>query len=325
MSKTRVLFVGLLVAAFAGCGGDDGEKRHFVSIGTGSVDGVYYPVGSAIAKLVNAKEDEYGVNMSVQSTGGSVFNVNAVLVGDLDFGITQSDRQHQAYKGLAEWEDDGPQTKLRAVCSLHPEAVTLVAAVDAGIESLADLKGKTVNLGNPGSGNRGNALDVLRAAGLDPEDDLNAESNNAGDSPDMLKDRKIDAFFYTVGHPAGAIKRASAGLGRAVRIVPITGMDELLASRSYYRVTEIRVDGYPRIANKAPVPTIGVLTTVVTSADVSDEVVYAMTKELFTNLDEFKKVHSATADLTAEGMLKGLSAPIHPGAMKYYKEAGLIK
>ncbi|HET6428846.1 MAG TPA: TAXI family TRAP transporter solute-binding subunit [Phycisphaerae bacterium] len=329
MRRNAALWMGLGVLAAsvtawtaAGCSRDGGKKQRFVTIGTGGVTGVYYPAGGVIAKFVNRKTDAYGIRMSVQSTGGSVFNINAVLAGDLEFGIAQSDKQYQAMKGQAEWADRGPQTDLRAVCSLHPELITLVAADDAGIRTLADLKGKTVNLGNPGSGQRGNAMDVLKAAGV-KLDDIRAEGLKASECPDELQNGRLDAFFYTVGHPNGAITQATAGLRRKVRFVPITGMDELIAASPYYAVASVPVALYPKAVNTEDVPTVGVMTTVVTSARVSDDVVYAVTREIFENLDELKSQHPAFARLTAESMRKGLSAPIHPGAMKYFKEAGL--
>lgn len=146
----------------------------FVTIGTGSVTGIYYPTGGAIARMINKRARVYRIKATVESTGGSVYNVNAVLRGDLDFGTVQSDRQYQAFHGLAEWADRGPQTELRSVFSIHPESITLVASKDSGIETVEDLKGKRVNLGNIGSGHLQNAKDVLAAAGL-TEQDLDAE------------------------------------------------------------------------------------------------------------------------------------------------------
>ncbi len=299
-------------------------KTTFVTIGTGGITGVYYPTGGAIARVVNQKKDEYGIRCTVESTGGSVFNVNAVMAGDLEFGVVQSDRQYQAVKGLAEWEEKGPQDKLRAVFSIHPETVTLVAADDAGIKTIADLKGKTVNIGNPGSGQLQNSIDALTAAGLDPETDIQAEKVKAAEAPSLLQDSRIDAFFYTVGHPNGAMKEATAG-NRKVRFVAIEGpgVDELVKEKPYYAKAFVPMSNYESAVNTEDVPTFGVKATFVTSADVSDEVVYAVTKEVFENFEEFKKLHPAYAVLTKESMLEGLSAPIHPGAMKYYKEAGL--
>ncbi len=299
-------------------------KTQFVTIGTGGITGVYYPTGGAIAKMVNKKKKEYGIRATVESTGGSVFNVNAVMNGDLEFGIVQSDRQYQAINGLAEWKDKGPQKDLRAVFSIHPEAVTLVAAVDAGIKDIKDLKGKKVNIGNPGSGQRQNAIDALEAVGINIDKDLQAESIKASEAASLLQDGRIDAFFYTVGHPSGAIKEATSG-ARKVRLATITGIDALLAKYPYYAKATIPISLYPGAQNDKDIETFGVKATLVTSAKVPDEVVYAITKEVFDNFDEFKKLHPAYATLTKKNMLEGLSAPIHPGAMKYYKEVGLMK
>ena len=215
--------------------------------------------------------------------------------------------------------------KLRAVFSVHPESVTLVAAVDSGITSIASLKGKRVNIGNPGSCQRGNALDLLSAAGLDYKKDLTAKGIKAAELAGMLQDERIDAFFYTVGHPNGSVKEAVAG-ARKVLFVPIDKaiVDQLTSKFSYYAPSMIPVATYPGVANKEDVPTFGVRATFVTSSDVPDNVVYAITKEVFDNFEEFKKLHPAYSTLTKESMLQGMSAPIHPGAMKYYKEAGMM-
>jgi len=295
----------------------------FVTIGTGGITGVYYPTGGAIAKIVNKKRKEYGIRCTVESTGGSVFNINAILSGDLDFGVAQSDRQYQAVEGLADWKDKGPQTDLRAVFSIHAETVDLIAAVDANINSLADLKGKRVNIGNLGSGYRQNAIDALEANGLNWETDFHAESLKAAEAPGLIQDGRIDAAFYTVGHPSGYYLEATSGT-RKIKFVPILNIDSLLAKYPYYAKAETLMSNYPGAANtEASVPTFGVKATFVTSAKVPDKVVYAITKEVFENFEEFTKLHPAYAGLTKEAMLTGLSAPIHPGAMKYYKEAGL--
>jgi TRAP transporter TAXI family solute receptor len=316
-----ILLAALAVAAIVQGGG---AETRFATIGTGGVTGVYYPAGGAIAKLVNKTRDQHGIRVAVESTAGSVFNINAVLSGDLDFGIAQSDRQYQAINGLADWEEKGPQSGLRAIASLHPEAVTLVAAVDAGIEALADLRGKRINIGNPGSGQRGNSIDVLTTAGIDWREDVRAEGLKASECAKMLQDGRIDAFFYTVGHPAGAITEATAGR-REIRIVPITEMEPLLERVPYYAETMIPAALYPTAANTDDVPTIGVMTTLVTSVREPADVVYTLTKALFENLDEFREQHPAFAGLTPEGMLRGLTAPLHEGARRYYLEAGLIE
>lgn len=322
--KKTVLFLAALAVIAAPASPAFAKKRVFVTIGTGGVTGVYYPVGGAISKIINKKRKEYGIRASVESTGGSVYNINAVMTGDLEFGIAQSDRQYQAWHGKADW-DGTPQQKLRAVFSLHPEIVTVVAADDSGIKNLADIKGKRVNIGNPGSGHRGNAMDIFQALGIDPGKDFHAEALKAAEAPKMVQDGRIDAFFYTVGHPNGAIQEATSGK-RKVHFVPITGVDALIEKFPYYAKTAIPVeDGlYPMASNKTNVESVGVVTTFVTSADVDPEVVYSVVKEVFSQIESFKALHPALAHLTPEGMLQGLSAPLHDGAKRYYAEAGLL-
>jgi TRAP transporter TAXI family solute receptor len=315
------LFVAL-VFVFGTAPADVQAKTTFVTIGTGGITGVYYPTGGAIAKMVNAKRKEYGIRATVESTGGSVFNVNAVMSGDLEFGVVQSDRQYQAMKGMAEW-DGKPQKDLRAVFSIHPESVTLAATVDSGVMNIKDLKGKRVNIGNPGSGQRQNSIDALEANGLNWEKDIQAEQVKAAEAPGLLQDGRIDAFFYTVGHPSGAFKEATAGATK-VRFVSILGSADKLIENFPTMLHPLSPwSQYPGAQNDKDVPTFGVKATFVTSAKVSADVVYAITKEVFENFETFKKLHPAYAVLTKEGMLEGLSAPIHDGAMKYYKEAGL--
>jgi len=319
-----IVFLAGFVLAFGVTATPAKAETKFVTIGTGGITGVYYPTGGAIARIVNNKRDVYGIRATVEATGGSVFNVNAVMSGDLDFGVVQSDRQYEAVNGLAEWKEMGPQKDLRAVFAIHPESITLVAADDANINTLQDLKGKQVNIGNPGSGQRQNSIDALTNAGINPEKDLTAHGVKAAEAPGLLQDGRIDAFFYTVGHPSGAIQEATAGR-RKVHFVPITGVDKLLEEHPYYAKATIPVQLYPNATNKEDVETFGVKATFVTSAKVPDEVVYAVTKEVFENFDEFKQLHPAYAVLTKENMLEGMSAPLHPGAYKYYQEAGLDK
>lgn len=296
----------------------------FVTIGTGGITGVYYPTGGAIAKIINANKKKYNIRASVESTAGSKFNINAIDAKDLDFGIAQADTQFMAYNGKGPWEGK-PVAKLRAVFALAPEAVTFVAAEDSGIKSIRDVKGKIINLGDPGSGNRVNALDVFHSVGLKEGKDFRDEKLKAADAPRILQDGRIDGFFYTVGHPNGNIKESTAGK-RKVRIVPITGLDDLLKSAPYYSMTPIPMEQYPDAVNAGEkVETLGMLATLVTSADQPEDVVYAITKEVFENLPTFRKLHPALAGLTEKTMLEGLTAPIHPGALKYYKEKGLVK
>jgi TRAP transporter TAXI family solute receptor len=344
MRKAIIVFIALTFgfALVVGCGPWEEEKVEtlpetktapktvapakaeirIVTIGTSGSTEVYYLTGDAIASFVNKKEDIYSIRCKVASTGGSVNNVDAVMAGDLEFGIVQSDQQYQAINGLAEWRDKGPQSDLRAVFSVHPESISLVAAVDAGIQSIKDLKGKRVNIGTPGSGQRQNSIDALEAGGINFNRDLMVKNTKAGDAPGLLQDGHIDAFFYTAGHPSGAIKEATAG-ARKVRFVTITGIETLVSKYPFYTKAKIPVKLYPDAKNTKDVDTFGVRATIVTSAKISDDVVYAITKEVFDNFEDFKMMYPASTVLTKQDMLAGLSAQIHPGAMRYYKEDGL--
>lgn len=334
MKKICVLgMLGIFVLSFsAGCGkeGEDkaGPEKHtvpqpaIVSIGTGSDAGNYFMAGKAIAELVNRKIGTYNLRFTVAATAGSVFNIDAVMSGDLQFGIVQSDRQWQAVRGESEWKEKGRQADLRAVFSIYPESVTLVAAVDAGIKSIMDLKGKRVNIGNPGSGHRQNAIVALEAVNIDYKTDMNVEGIKASESAGLLQDGRIDAFFYTVGHPAPAIRDATTGR-RKVRFAAIAGMDKLLKKYPYYTKSSVRSGLYPGAVNEGEIATFGVKATLVSSTKVPVDVVYAVTREIFENFADFKGLNQAHAQLTKAGMLEGLSAPLHPGALQYYKEAGL--
>ena len=320
----KVLFTFLVLLLSLNMG-TNCSKQTFVSVGTGAVTGVFYPTGGAICRMVNKKSDQYNLKMTVESTAGSVYNVNAVLSGDLEFGVVQSDRQYQAYHGLAEWEDAGPQKNLRSVFSIHPEAVTLIASVKSNIKRVEDLRGNRVNLGNPGSGPLQNSIDVLHTFNL-TETNIYAEYIKALEAPSLLQDERIDAFFYTVGHPNGNIKEATSGrIG--VRIIPIRGpqVDRLLDTLPYYTKSVIPRHFYPNIENTQDIETFGVKATLVTSVHVSQNIVYWITKEVFENFEEFKSLHPAYDTLTRENMLSGLSAPLHEGALKYFKESGLIQ
>lgn len=323
MNQKNFLLIFIMIILAGACGSNKGLK--FLTIGTGGVTGVYYPTGGAIARMINNRQKKYKIRATAEATSGSVYNINAVLSGDLDLGIAQSDRQYQAFKGLAEWEKRGAQKNLRAVFSIHPESVTLVASDKSTIKSIADIKGKQVNLGNPGSGHLQNSRDALKAFGI-TEKDINPEYIKAVEAAGLLQDERIDAFFYTVGHPNGSIKEATSGRIK-VRIIELKGpsLKNFFKKFPYYTPSTIPRHHYPNAVNKTDISTFGVRATLVTAATVSDQVIYAIVKEVFSNLEEFKKLHPAYEGLTAPDMLKGLTAPLHPGALKYYREAGLKK
>lgn len=300
------------------------QKKEFIAIGTGGVTGVYYPTGGAISRMINKKADVYNIKATVESTRGSVYNINAVINGDLEFGICQSDRHYQAVNGTAEWQAQGPQKALRSVFSIHPESITLICSETSNIKSVTDLKGKRVNLGNPGSGQLQNSKDILSAFSIN-SNEIHADHVKAVEAPGLLQDEKIEAFFYTVGHPNGNIKEATSGRIK-VSIIPIKGegIDALLEKHPYYAKAIIPRDFYPGARIQGDIETIGVKATFVTSSSIKEDIVYAITKEVFENLEAFKNLHPAYKVLTKENMLNGLSAPVHKGALKYYKEAGLL-
>jgi TRAP transporter TAXI family solute receptor len=187
---------------------------------------------------------------------------------------------------------------------------------------MMDLKNKEVYIGNPGSGQRMNSIDALTAVGIDYTKDIQAIGVKRAKASGLLQDGRLDAFFYTAAHPNGSLKEATAGK-RKVRFVPITDVDKLLVKYPYYAKAKIPVNRYPKAKNKENVDTFGVKVTFVTSVKVPDEVVYTIVKEIFENFSKFKKLHPAYQLVTRQSMLEGLSAPIHPGALRYYKEVGL--
>ena len=296
-------------------------QQKFVTIGTGGVTGIYYAVGGAICRLVNKDRAKHGIRCSVESTGGSVYNVNTIKAGELDFGLAQSDVQYQAAKGEGGFKEAFGD--LRAAFSVHPEPLTLVARPEANIKSFADLKGKRVNVGNPGSGTRAAMDELLAAEKMKVTDFALASELKADEHGPALCDNKIDAFFYGVGHPSGNIQDPTTACG--AKLVPLTGpaIDTLVKAKPYYAYATIPGKLYAN--NPDPTRTYGVLATVVTSAKVPADVVYIITKAVFDNLDEFKKLHPAFANLDPKSMVKdGLSAPLHEGAARYFKDKGLM-
>ncbi|KAJ02614.1 TAXI family TRAP transporter solute-binding subunit [Sulfitobacter mediterraneus] len=298
--------------------------EEFITIGTGGVTGVYYPTGGAICRLVNKGRKEHGIRCSVESTGGSVYNINTIREGELEFGVAQSDWQYHAYNGTSKFEDAGKFEGLRAVFSVHPEPFTVVARADAGVKNFDDLKGKRVNIGNPGSGQRGTMEVLLEAKGWTTGDFALATELKAAEQSAALCDNQIDAMVYTVGHPSGSIQEATTACDSVLVTVDGDAVNGLIADNPFYRSANIPGGMYR--GNDADTMTFGVGATFVTSTDVSEEAVYAVVKSVMENIDDFKKLHPAFANLDPKEMATaGLSAPLHPGAAKYYKEAGIIE
>ncbi|WP_228850018.1 MULTISPECIES: TAXI family TRAP transporter solute-binding subunit [Rhodobacterales] len=315
---------GLATAATLATGGAMAQDQQFITIGTGGVTGVYYPTGGAICRLVNKGRRDHGVRCSVESTGGSVYNINTIREGELEFGVAQSDWQHHAFHGTSKFEEAGAFEELRAVFSVHPEPFTVVARADSGISTFADLAGKRVNIGNPGSGARGTMEVLMEASGMTTDDFALATELKPAEQSAALCDNQIDAMVFTVGHPSGTIQEATTACDSVIVEVSGEAVDGLINDNAYYRTATVPGGMYR--GNDADVGTFGVGATFVSSTNVSEDVVYALVSSIFENFDDFKGLHPAFANLTPEEMATaGLSAPLHDGAAKYYREQGWIE
>lgn len=322
MNKHVLAAVAAASTAFAA--GAVSAQQNFIAIGTGGVTGVYYPTGGAICRLVNRDRADHGVRCGVESTGGSVFNINAIRGGELEFGVAQSDWQFHAFNGTSRFEEQGPFEELRAVFSVHPEPFTVVARADAGISTFEDLQGKRVNVGNPGSGQRGTMEVLMEAMGWTMDDFAVASELQAAEQSQALCDNNIDAMIYTVGHPSGSIQEATTACDSVLVTVSNDAVTQLVEDNSFYRTATIPGGMYR--GNDSDIETFGVGATFVTSANVPDDVVYTVVSAVFENLDQFRSLHPAFANLDAETMANdSLSAPLHPGAERYFREAGLIE
>lgn len=323
LQVTASLLAAVTAAALALGAGPAAAQQRFVTIGTGGVTGVYYAAGGAICRLLNKDRKTHGIRCSVESTGGSAFNVNTIRAGELDFGMAQSDVQFNALNGAGAFKESGAFPELRAVFSVHPEPFTVLVRKEAGVTSFTDLKGKRFNVGNPGSGTRASMEELLTALGWTLADFSLASELKADEHGPALCDDKIDGFFYGVGHPSANIQDPTTTCG--AKLLSLTGpaVDKLLAEKSYY--ARATIPGGLYNANPDATETFGVTATLVTSAGTDEEAVYQLVRAVFENFDEFKGLHPAFAHLDPKQMVKaGLSAPLHPGAERYYKEKGWL-
>ncbi|MGF1869460.1 TAXI family TRAP transporter solute-binding subunit [Photobacterium indicum] len=316
LSSVLVGFISLVVSLTA-------HAEQFITIGTGGVTGVYYPTGGAICRLVNKDRKSHGIRCSVESTGGSIYNINTIRAGELDLAIAQSDWQHHAYNGTSLFEEKGPFKSLRSVFSLHAEPFTVVARADSGIKTFDDLKGKRVNIGNPGSGQRGTMEVLMKAKGWTMKDFKLVSELKASEQSKALCDNKIDAMIYTVGHPSGAIKEATTSCSSVIVEVSGPVIDKLVDENAFYRI--VTIPGGMYTGSENGVKTFGVGATFVSSTQVDNNVIYAVTQSVFDNFNEFKRLHPAFSGLKKEEMINdGLTAPLHDGAKKYFIEVGLL-
>lgn len=297
------------------------QDQQFISLGTGGVTGVYYPVGGAICRLLNSNRREHGIRCSVESTGGSIANINAIRGGDLEFGLSQTDWEYHALNGTSRFEEAGAFEDIRAVFSLHPEPFTLIARADAGVNSVEDTEGKRVNLSDPGSGTRATFDVLLGAMGWDPSKFSATTELRAAEQSSALCDNNIDVTVYVVGHPSGAIQEATTACDAVLVNVSNEAVAKLIEENPFYRTATIPGGMYR--GNPEDVQTFGVGANLVTRADVPEEVVYQLVKAVFDSFDDFRRLHPALENLQPEQMISdGISAPLHPGAERYYRERG---
>ena len=327
LSSALLIFVASL--SFTGVA----KSAEFFTIGTGGPTGVYFQTGNAICKMLHksaiAKEHgrKKGIDKAYRctapSTGGSNYNIGQIAAGEFQFGVAQSDWQYHAVNGTSKWE--GNQfSNLRAVFSVHNEPFQIWARKKAKIKDFAGLKGKVVNIGNPGSGQRGTMEELMKAKGVDNSFFKSITELTSSEQVKALCDGKIDAFGYSVGFPNGAMEQAATCAAKASPI-NLTGPEvkALISGADYYAQAVIPKGTYT--GQKKDATTFGVKATVVTSNMVEADLVYLVVKAVFENFDDFKKQHPAFSSLKKEDMIAdGLSAPLHEGAKRYYKEAGLM-
>ena len=305
----------IMVLALAACGSGDSTTAR-MTMGTGSTSGTYYAFGGVLAQYI---QNHGNVSVTPVSTDGSKANISYISTGDYQLGFTQSDVLAYAWAGSRSFEDLGAVTSIRVIGGLYAEAVQLVT-MDPEIKSVADLAGKSVSIGAPGSGVYFNAIDILAAAGL-TVDDINPQYQDFDDSTDALKDGKIDAAFIVAGAPTAAITELSST--NSAYLVPIDGdiAQKLMADNSFYTPYTIPAGTYA--GQDADVVTVTVKATLIVSASASDEDVYNITKAIFDNADAIAAENGKGAELSVENATTGMSAPFHPGAARYYAEKGV--
>ncbi|HCR85585.1 MAG TPA: C4-dicarboxylate ABC transporter substrate-binding protein [Alphaproteobacteria bacterium] len=293
----------------------------YITIGTGGVTGVYYPAGGAICRLVNRGRKEHGIRCSVESTGGSVYNLNALRAGELEVAVAQSDWQYHSYMGTGPFKELGADKKLRSLFSLHSEPFTVVVRADSGITTLDDIKGKRVNIGNQGSGQRATMEAIMEVKGWSMNDFKSANELRASEQAQALCDGKIDVMIYAAGHPNGAVQEVTTTCNAKILEVSDKDIDRLINQFPFYSYTVIPGGMYS--GNEKDIKTFGVKATFVSTEDVDEEVIYQVVKAVFENFENFKTLHPVFSILEPKNLVKdGNTAPLHNGSIKYFREKG---
>ena len=308
------LYPLVLLAACGGGSTGDGAEDLFVTIATGGQSGVYYPIGGALSKLY---EEELGATSSVQATGASVENINLIDQGRAELAIIMGDAATQAFEGIEPFQHK--VDSFSAVASLYPNFVQVVTTVDSGIEKMEDLKGKHVGVGAPNSGVELNARAVLEAYGLS-YDDFNADYLSYSEAIDGMKNGTVDAAFVTSGLPNSTVTDLSTA--QEVNVIPIEGeaMEKLKEMHPYYVENVIPAGTY---TNKEDIPTASIMNILVASNELDEDTVFTLTKTLFDNIEVIHSSHNAAADITKDSAKDSVPIPFHPGAEKYFNEAGI--
>lgn len=298
-------------------------KDKYVSIGTGGISGVYYPTGGAICFLLNQVRGIDNIHCDIKSTPGSIYNLEALKNKKIDVVVVQSDWQFHVYNGSSLFKDEGKFTELRSLFSVHSEPFTVLAREDADIHNFEDLKGKRVNIGSANSGQRATMKMLLDLYHWQASDFAELTSLTPSEQAQAICDNKIDAIVYVVGHPNSSIKEATSAC--KTQLVNVTGekISTLIKNHAYYESANIAAGMYrgsPEQTN-----TFGVGATIVTTASLPDHIAYEMVKAVFEHHQEFIQLHPSFKGLTKQEMVSQyLTAPIHPGALRYYKEVGLL-
>lgn len=316
-STLLAIFPGIFVQPTAAA-----AEQRFVTIGTGGVTGVYYPSGGATCKIVNRSRSEHGVRCSVETTFGSIANIEKLRRGEIDFGYVQSDWQHHAYFGTSVFEERGAFDDLRSIFSLHSEVATIVVRQESSYHSVNDLKGARVNIGAAGSGSAASWKTLVGYLDWSAGDRAHFSELGTSELAEALCEGEIDAYFALIGHPAGLIEETQQKCDARVFGVDEVAVDGLLQDAPYYMPADIPAGLY---GLKEPIQSYGAVATFVTSARMPDDIVATMLTALVDNFESFQKLHPALNGLKLEDMASGdMAAPIHPGAKDFFLKRGIL-
>ncbi len=315
-----IFFAVLSLAVLSSCNDETGKKRKFINIGTASISGVYYPTGVALCRMVNKTYED--IQCSVQSTPGSIYNINALRNGDLDIGIAQADSEYNAYNGIGIFEKRSPMKNLRTVFLIHHDVFTVIARKDSKIATLNDLKGKRVNIGSPGTGVRDTVKAIMDIKHWHTSDFKLAAELKSSEQAQALCDNKIDVMIDVIGHPNGSVQEASATCETVMISIDKETIEKLQEIYPYY--DNYTIPGGMYIGNLTNIDTFAIRTSLLSTNKVENYIIYDVVKSTFEHLNQFKATHPLFAKLTKENMVNKNTAPIHDGAAKYFKEIGLM-